>query len=103
MLTETMVAEFVYFDNSNVFIEGKRVSAVVQGYALNIWDAIENRILDNNYRLDFGKLHSFAAGSDQRKIKRAVLFGSRPPQNDSLWQVAERCGFETIIEDRNVA
>ena len=52
------MAEFVYVDNSNVFIEGKMVSAVVRGYALNIWDALENRILDNDYRLDFGKLHT---------------------------------------------
>lgn len=97
------MAEFVYVDNSNVFIEGKMVSAVVRGYALNIWDALENRILDNDYRLDFGKLHTFAAGNDPSKIKRAVLFGSRPPQNNSLWQIAERCGFETVIEDRNLS
>jgi uncharacterized LabA/DUF88 family protein len=31
------------------------------------------------------------------------LFGSRPPQNDSLWDIARNVGFETVIEDRNVA
>jgi uncharacterized LabA/DUF88 family protein len=97
------MAEFVYIDNSNVFIEGKRVSAVENGLALNIWDAIHNRILDHGYRLDFGKLHNFVAGNDPAQIKRAVLFGSRPPQNDSLWEVARDAGFETVIEDRNVA
>lgn len=95
------MANFIYVDNSNVFIEGKRVSAVQQGWALNIFDAMNNRILDNTYRLDFGKLHSFTAGDDPSKISRAVLFGSRPPANDSLWTIAERVGFETIIVDRN--
>lgn len=97
------MSEYVYVDNSNVFIEGKQVSAVEKGYALNIWEAIENRVLDNEYRLDFSKLHTFTAGSDPTKIKRAVLFGSRPPINDAIWASAERVGFETIIEDRNVS
>ena len=70
---------------------------------MNIYDAISNRILDNSYRVDFGKLHDFVAGNDPSKIKRAVLYGSRPPQNDSLWDIAERAGFETVVEDRNIA
>ncbi|HEY9707856.1 MAG TPA: NYN domain-containing protein [Oculatellaceae cyanobacterium] len=97
------MSNFVYVDNSNVFIEAKRVSAVQKGSALNIFDAMNNRILDNTYRLDFGKLHSFTAGNEPSKIARAVLFGSRPPANDSLWGIAERAGFETIIVDRNAA
>ena len=97
------MAEFVYVDNSNVFIEGKRVSAVRKGYAMDIWEAIENKILDNSYRMDFGRLHDFIAGTDLSKIKRAMLFGSRPPPNDTLWKVAEKAGFEVIVEDRNVA
>jgi hypothetical protein len=40
------MAEFVYVDNSNVFIEGQRVSAVAKGMAMNIYDAMENRVLD---------------------------------------------------------
>lgn len=97
------MAEFVYVDNSNVFIEGKRVSAVEKGLAMNIFDAMNNKILDNAYRLDFGKLHNFVAGNNPAKIRRATLFGSRPPRNDSLWQIARNAGFETIIEDRNVS
>ena len=97
------MAEFVYVDNSNVFIEGKRVSAVQQGLAHSINHAFREKIVDNNYSLDFGKLHTFVAGDDPSKIKRAALFGSRPPPNDSLWKIAERAGFETILEDRNIA
>ncbi|MBH8577448.1 hypothetical protein I8752_31675 [Nostocaceae cyanobacterium CENA369] len=97
------MSNFVYVDNSNVFIEGKRVSAVRKALVANIYDAMNKNIIDNSYRLDFGKLHSFTAGSDPAKIKRAVLFGSRPPANDSLWGIAERAGFETIIVVRNAA
>ena len=32
-----------------------------------------------------------------------MLFGSRPPPNDSLWKIAKSAGFEVVVEDRNVA
>ena len=58
------MAEYVYVDNSNVFIEGKRVAAVQRGLAADIWQAINYGIFDNTYRLDFGKLHRFVAGDN---------------------------------------
>jgi uncharacterized LabA/DUF88 family protein len=94
---------FVYVDNSNVFIEGKRVSAVRRGLAKDIRDAMNQNTIDNSYRLDFGNLYRFTAGEEPTKIKRAVLFGSRPPENDSVWQLARIAGFEVIVFDRNVA
>jgi len=97
------MAELVYVDNSNVFIEGKRVKAVDVGLAMNIYEAMNNGILDNSYKIDFGRLHHFIAGDDKTKIKRCVLFGSRPPPNDSLWAIARKAGFEVIVEDRNIA
>ena len=96
------MAELVYIDNSNVFIEGQRARAVATGAAMNIYDAMNNRILDHTYKIDFGRLHDFVAGTDRKAIKRCMLFGSRPPPNDSLWRVAENSGFEVRIEDRNV-
>ena len=78
------MAFLIYVDNSNVFIEAQRVSAVSKHMALNIYDAMNNRILDTTYRMDFGDLHYFLAGNDPTKIKRAMLFGSRPPKNDRL-------------------
>jgi uncharacterized LabA/DUF88 family protein len=97
------MSNFVYVDNSNAFIEGKRVSAVRKGIVQNIYEAMNRKIIDNSYRLDFGKLHSFTAGSDPSKIKRAVLFGSRPPENDTLWVIAEKAGFEVVTPNRNAA
>lgn len=97
------MADWIYVDNSNVFIEGKRVSAVHRGMAPSIWDALDHRILDNEYRMSFGKLYRFIAGDDREDVARAMLFGSRPPENDVIWHIADRAGFEVHVEDRNVA
>ena len=97
------MADWIYVDNSNVFIEGQRVSAVQQGMALDIFDAMSNRIIDTGYRISFGKLYQFIAGTDRKETARAMLFGSRPPQNDAIWDVAKRAGFEVITHDRNAA
>lgn len=97
------VADWIYVDNSNVFIEGQRVSAVQRGMALDVWDAMDNRIVDNSYRMSFGKLYEFVAGTDRSETARAMLFGSRPPENDAIWQLAKRAGFEVITHDRNAA
>jgi len=98
-----IMSRYIYVDNSNVFIEGKRVSAIDKGLSLDISEAIKNKILDNDYRIDFGKLHTFLLNGDSSGIKKAVLFGSRPPSNDSLWSMAKRAGFDPKIEDRNFA
>jgi len=97
------LAELVYVDNSNIFIEGKRAKAVNSGLAMNIYDAMSNRILEQSYKIDFGKLHDFIAGTDRSEIKRCMLFGSRPPSSDTIWDIARSAGFEVITEDRNVA
>ena len=97
------MAKFICVDNSNVFIEGQRVAAVKNGNALSIQDASDRRIFDSSYRLDFGKLYSFVARNGNADAEHAMLFGSRPPPNDSLWAVAKSAGFELVIEDRNYA
>ena len=94
------MANFCYVDNSNVWIEGMHVAAVESGMAPDIWAACDQRLTDSSWKIDFGRLFEFAAGGD---VGRAVLFGSRPPKNDSLWAIAERKGFEVIVHDRNAA
>jgi uncharacterized LabA/DUF88 family protein len=95
------MANFLYVDNSNVWIEGMHVAAVANGHAPTIWDALENRICDYAWKMDFGKLYQFAGG-DQKDVGRAVLYGSRPPVNDSLWSIAKSRGFEVVVYDRNI-
>lgn len=95
------MSDWIYVDNSNVFIEGKRTSAVAKGMALDIYHAMNNRILDANYAISFGKLYEFIAGTEREQVARAMLFGSRPPPNDLIWKIAERAGFEVVVYDRN--
>lgn len=92
------MANFLYVDNSNVWIEGMHVSAVVNGLAPNIFAAQEFRICDRDYSVDFGKLFKFAGG-DRADVGRAVLYGSGRPENDSLWNIAKKNGFEVIVHD----
>ena len=94
------MGNFLYVDNSNVWIEGMHVAAVVNGLAPDIWTAQSARICDHNWRMDFGRLFEFAGG-DRGSIGRAVLYGSRPPANDSLWQAAKRSGFEVVVHERS--
>jgi hypothetical protein len=54
------VVLFVYVDNSNVWIEGQRASAVAKGMAKDAWEAQEKGILDSSWRYDFGRLYELA-------------------------------------------
>lgn len=96
-----LMANFLYVDNSNVWIEGMHVSAVVQGIAPDIWTALQHKICDYGWKIDFGRLYEFAGGQSS-EVGRAVLYGSRPPANDSLWDIAKKKGFEVMVHDRNV-
>lgn len=86
------MAEYVYVDNSNVFIEGKKIAARRKGVADD---------LDFSFRLDFGELYDFVAEHNPQKIARALLLGSRPPTSDKVWSVAENAGFEVVVLDRD--
>jgi len=96
------MSSLVYVDNSNVWIEGMHVAAVESGNAPDVWTAVQNKICDYSWKVDFGNLFQFAAG-DGTDVKRSALFGSRPPKNDSLWNIARDRGFEVVVHDRNVA
>lgn len=94
------MALFVYVDNSNVWIEGMRVSAVRKGLATSIQHAMENHIVDHSWSYDFGALYRSIC-PDTAQIGRSSLFGSRPPANDSLWGLARAEGFDVQIFDRS--
>lgn len=89
---------FVYVDNSNVWIEGQRAKAT----ALGISDATGQPLVDPSWRYDFGVLYEIACPSVDA-IGRSLLIGSRPPANDSLWNLAKHHGFEVELYDRNAS
>jgi len=94
------MAYYIYVDNSNVWIEGQRISAVKKGYrgAETLAAAMRNRIADRGWNFHFGRLRYFAGGDD---VAEAKLYGSRPPKNDELWKSAKRHGFEVKVFDRS--
>ena len=94
---------FVFVDNSNVWIEGKVASAVSKGWASNTYAAHASKIEDSAWRIDFGKLLDLVTNGNVANIKHAILFGSKPPLHDSLWQAMTSAQFEVEALDRNYA
>jgi uncharacterized LabA/DUF88 family protein len=82
----------ILVDNSNVFIEGRKFSARKQG----ITD-----LIDWSWRIDFGSLLKQVANGHQ--IINAILVGSTPPPNDSLWNAAKSQGFEVKTYQRSAS
>jgi hypothetical protein len=90
---------YIYVDNSNVFIEGQRYSAVIKDMAFNIHDAIERKIFDFNWNIDYGKLHTFLCRGIN-DIACVKLWGS-PPPGDSFWAMVKEKGFEVTTYDKD--
>lgn len=93
---------FTYVDNSNVFLEGQRVSAVRKGMASNIIEAMNNDIKDFSWNMDYGRLHEFLCGENDCEIGCAKLWGS-PPPSDSFWKRVEKYGFQVTTYERSFA
>jgi hypothetical protein len=70
------MGKFMFVDNSNVWIEGMKVSAVCKGAAPDVFTAGEMRLADATWRIDFGKLYQAINGVN---VKKAFLYGSTPP------------------------
>jgi len=97
------VKNFTYVDNSNVYLKGCRISAVRKKMpgAATIIDAMNNKVVDQSWKIDYGRLHQFACG-DPATIGGANLWGS-PPPGDSFWKMVEKFGFTVTKFDRNFA
>jgi hypothetical protein len=80
----------LFIDNSNLFIEMRRVAQLVFNYD----DDLLRRV-----RVDFGKLLDYVR--KDRSLKEAVLVGSKPPPNDSLWARLRQLGIELRIYERS--
>ncbi|PYV33972.1 MAG: hypothetical protein DMG22_07710 [Acidobacteria bacterium] len=81
---------YLFIDNSNLFIEMRRVAQLVFNYD----DKSLKRV-----RVDFGRLLDYI--KKDRELKAAMLVGSVPPPNDSLWARLKQLGIEPKIYERN--
>jgi len=99
MFTEITWMEecLILVDNANVFIEGRKFSARQKGMVRKPGDAYEP--VDWSWRMDFGALLKQVANG--HRIIKAILVGSTPPPNDSLWKAAESRGFEVKTHERS--
>jgi uncharacterized LabA/DUF88 family protein len=87
----------ILVDNSNIFIEGSKFSARKKGI---LRDPIDQREpMDWSWRIDFGSLLKQVANG--HRIIKAILVGSTPPPNDSLWNAASSQGFEVKTHERS--
>lgn len=92
-----MADVIILVDNSNLFIEGQKCSARIKGVTkANVTDKDPQ---DISWRIDFGKL--LAVLANDRQVRKAILVGSRPPKNDTVWTAAQAKGFEVITHDRD--
>ncbi|BAZ30736.1 hypothetical protein NIES4074_31980 [Cylindrospermum sp. NIES-4074] len=92
---------YAYVDNSNVFIEGQRTSAVETKLALDIYDAMNRNIFNYNWSPDYSKLYQFLFGNDV-EVGCAKLWGS-PPPNDKFWEMVRSKGFNVTTYDKSFA
>ncbi|MCW0219349.1 MAG: NYN domain-containing protein [Prosthecobacter sp.] len=86
----------VVVDNSNIFIEGQKYSAKNKGVVISHLPGRDPQ--DPSWRIDFGALLREVASG--RAVAAAILVGSRPPQNDSVWDMAKNAGFTVTVHDR---
>jgi uncharacterized LabA/DUF88 family protein len=89
----------IIIDNSNIWIEGQKLSAYKKGQIKS--SPSEKDICDPSWRYDFGK--ALTSISEGKQILKAILVGSRPPAHDSVWTSAKAHGFEVFVHDRNSA
>ena len=85
----------ILVDNSNVFIEGQKLSAKNKG--INRLPGHTHDPCDPSWRIDFGSL--LKEVSEGKTILKAILVGSTPPSTDSIWQAARDGGFEVIYNE----
>lgn len=83
---------YLFVDNSNLWIEGKRISG------RNFTPRLESNYW---YRIEYGKL--IAHILESRSLGDVPkLYGSEPPPNDSVWKVIRSKGFDVKVFKRNI-
>ena len=83
---------YVFVDNSNVWIEGKKMSG----------RQCKPPVKSNyRYRVEYGKLLQHVLdGRELAAVPR--LYGSEPPPNDSAWNIIRSKGFDVKVFKRNI-
>lgn len=88
----------LFVDNSNVLLEGRRFAEMRRKGRDSL-----SPYLDDSYEIDWGKFLYLVKEKDTRRFAELpILYGSRPPPRDSVWERIRRDGFDTKVFDRNI-
>jgi len=88
----------VFVDNSNVLIEGRRFAEMKRSRKGRL-----SPYKDASYEIDWGKFLYVLKEKDTRAfVDVPILYGSRPPAEDSVWNRIRDDGFDVKVFDRNI-
>ncbi len=88
----------MFVDNSNVLIEARRFSSMKKRGKDKL-----DKLVDDTYEIDWGKFVHIVKSKDNRLLAQVpVLYGSRPPPDDTIWQRIRDEGFDVKVFDRNI-
>jgi uncharacterized LabA/DUF88 family protein len=88
----------LFVDNSNVLIEGQRCSEARRKGRARL-----GKYTDESYQIDWGKFIYVLKQKDTRYLAEVpILYGSRPPKEDSVWKRIRDDGFDVKLFDRNI-
>jgi uncharacterized LabA/DUF88 family protein len=89
---------YTFVDNSNVLIEGRRFAEMKRKGRSKL-----SAFKDDSYEIDWGKFLYVLCEKDTRGMADIpILYGSRPPDEDSVWQRIRDHGFDVKLFDRNI-
>jgi uncharacterized LabA/DUF88 family protein len=87
-----------FVDNSNVLIEAQRFAQMKRKGKSKL-----SAFTDDAYEIDWGKFLYIVKEQDQRGFAEVpILYGSRPPEEDSVWQRIRDDGLDVKLFDRNI-
>ena len=87
-----------FVDNSNVLIEARRFSRMRRKGRPRL-----SAFTDDRYEIDWGKFLYVLKQQDSRALAHVpILYGSRPPAEDSVWNRIRDDGFDVKVFDRNI-
>ncbi len=89
---------YTFVDNSNVLIEAQRLAQMKRKGKSRL-----SAFRDDSYEIDWGKFLYLLKEQDQRGFAEVpILYGSRPPEEDSVWQRIRDDGLDVKLFDRNI-
>jgi uncharacterized LabA/DUF88 family protein len=93
------MSRYIYVDNSNLFIEARKLATVQKGIVRSMREAQAARAFDNTYFINYFDLRNLL--SNGGGVGRAVLFGSKVTADDAIWDHADEAGWEVFAFNRN--